>query len=154
MRLTLIALLLAGCGSELADEPGRPIEESALELDATLLFAQEGDAEAQYNLGLMYANGEGVPQDYAEAVKWYFKAAEQGYARAQYGLGFMYTNGNGVPHNYVAAYAWMSVAATNGNEDAKEFLSKAKAELTREQLTAAQRRAAELYKQINANKAK
>ena len=151
MRLTLIALLLAGvvgCDSEPADKP-------YLGLEATLKAAEQGDARTQYRLGREYeVGGRGVPKDAAEAVKWYFKAAEQGYARAQYGLGFMYANGNGVPHNYVEAYAWMSVAATNGNEDAKEFLPKAKAELTREQLIAAQIRAIELTEQINANKAK
>ena len=59
-------------------------------------FAEQGDAEAQYNLGVMYANGEGVPKDDAEALKWYRKAAEQGFAKAQLNLGVMYTNGEGV----------------------------------------------------------
>ena len=51
---------------------------------------------AQNNLGLMYANGEGVPEDDAEAVHWYRKAAKQGYADAQYNLGLMYDYGEGV----------------------------------------------------------
>ena len=51
--------------------------------------AELGDAGAQGNLGWMYATGEGVPQDDAEAVRWYRLAAEQGYASAQYNLGFM-----------------------------------------------------------------
>ena len=55
-------------------------------------LAKQGDADAQYNLGLMYnGNGQGVPQDYKEAVKWYRLAAEQGHAWAQYNLGLMYT---------------------------------------------------------------
>ena len=49
--------------------------------------AEQGFAEAQYNLGLMYFNGDGVAQNYTEAAKWYRKAAEQGYAKAQYNLG-------------------------------------------------------------------
>ncbi len=53
-------------------------------------LAEQGVAEAQFNLGIMYNNGHGVPQDYAKAVKWYRKAAEQGYAEAQHNLGFMY----------------------------------------------------------------
>ena len=57
------------------------------------LAAEQGYANAQYNLGLMYDNGEGVPQDYAEAVKWYRLAAEQGMLHAQYNLGVMYDNG-------------------------------------------------------------
>lgn len=55
------------------------------------------DAAAQYNLGLAYHKGLGVPQDYEEAVKWYRLAAEQGNADAQLSLGFMYDEGLGVP---------------------------------------------------------
>ena len=51
----------------------------------------------------MYANGKGVPQDYAEAVKWYRRAAEQGDAYAQNNLGLMYANGKGVPQDYAEA---------------------------------------------------
>ena len=51
-----------------------------------LPLAEQGDAFAQYNLGLMYDQGLGVPQDYKEAVKWYRLAAEQGYADAQTNL--------------------------------------------------------------------
>ena len=72
------------------------------------------DAEAQYDLGLKYDTGEGVPEDDAEAVRWYRMAAEQGYAPAQYDLGLMYANGAGVPENYVRAYAWLNLAAAQG----------------------------------------
>ena len=56
-------------------------------------LAEQGDAEAQISLGIMYDYGRGVPEDDTEAVKWYRKAAEQGVAKAQYNLGVMYTNG-------------------------------------------------------------
>ncbi len=62
-----------------------------------LALAEQGSAKAQFNLGLMYADGEGVSQNDAEAVNWYRKAAEQGLADAQYNLGVMYDNGRGVP---------------------------------------------------------
>ena len=52
-------------------------------------LADQGHAEAQFNLGLMYSNGRGVPQDYAAAVSWYRKAADQGDAAAQFNLGLM-----------------------------------------------------------------
>ena len=52
--------------------------------------ADQGDANAQYNLGIMYDNGQGVPQDYAAAAAWYRKAADQGDARGQSNLGLMY----------------------------------------------------------------
>ena len=59
-------------------------------------LAEQGIAEAQYNLGLMYSNGQGVPRDDEEAVKWYRLAAEQGFAESQTNLGLMYGTGRGV----------------------------------------------------------
>ena len=75
--------------------------------------------QAQYNLGLMYDNGQGVPQDYKQAVKWYTKAAEQGDANAQYSLGYMYANGQGVPQDYKQAVMWFTKAAEQGDADAQ-----------------------------------
>ena len=60
----------------------------------------------------MYDKGQGVPQDYAEAVKWYRKAAEQGNALALNNLGFMYGKGRGVPQDYVQAHMWYNLAAS------------------------------------------
>jgi hypothetical protein len=76
--------------------------------------AEQGDAAAQYNLGLMYRNGEGVPQSDADAVEWYRKAAEQGLAAAQCNLGLMYYLGNGVPESYADAVEWYRKAAEQG----------------------------------------
>jgi TPR repeat protein len=59
----------------------------------------------------MYDEGEGVPENNAEAVRWYRLAAEQGYARAQSNLGFMYSNGEGVPENNAEAVRWYRLAA-------------------------------------------
>ncbi len=64
---------------------------AAPDFDETMAAANQGDAYAQYNLGVMYANGDGVPENDAEAVKWYRKAADQGYAVAQYNLGLCMT---------------------------------------------------------------
>ena len=58
-------------------------------------LAEQGNAITQYNLALMYKNGEGIAEDNVEAVKWYKRAAEQGYASAQNNLGNMYYNGEG-----------------------------------------------------------
>jgi len=58
--------------------------------------AEQGNAMAQDNLGVMYHEGEGVTRNYAEAAKWFRKAAEQGYAHAQYDLAVMYHEGKGV----------------------------------------------------------
>ena len=81
--------------------------------------AEQGDADAQYSLGVMLDNGAGVPEDDAAAVRWYRKAAEQGDADAQHKLGRMYADGAGVSQDNVSAYAWASVAAAQGLIDAK-----------------------------------
>jgi uncharacterized protein len=80
--------------------------------------ADQGDASAQNNLGVLYANGQGVPQDDAMAVFWYTQAAEQGHALAQYNLGGMYGSGRGVPRDTVRSYMWMLLAADAGDETA------------------------------------
>ena len=77
--------------------------------------AQKGDASAQFNLGVMYAEGQGVPQDYVQAVKWYRLAADQGDASAYSGLGYMYEFGQGVPQDYVQAHKWYNLAAAQGH---------------------------------------
>ena len=73
---------------------------------------------AQFNLGLMYANGRGVPQDDSQAVVWYKKAAEQGHPIAQYNLGAMYAKGVGMPQNDKLAYILFNMAASKGADDA------------------------------------
>ena len=79
------------------------------------LLAKQGDADAQFNLGVMYHEGKGVPQNDKTAVKWYRLAAEQGYADAQISLGAMYAFGTGVLKDYVYTHMWGNIAATNGN---------------------------------------
>ena len=68
----------------------------------------------------MYDNGEAVPEDNAEAMRWYHKAAEQRHAGAQSNLGIMYAKGEGVPQDDVQAYAWLSIAAAQGYDKAKK----------------------------------
>ena len=76
------------------------------------LAAEQGEALAQSSLGVMYHEGRGVPQDYAEAIEWIQLAAEQGHAAAQYNLGVMYSRGRGVPRDDVQALMWFSLAAS------------------------------------------
>ena len=85
-------------------------------------LAEQGDAKAQYALGLMYDEGMGVPEDDAEAAEWFRKAAEQGLAEAQYTLGFMYANGKGVPKDSVEAVRWYRMAAAQGHVEAQFYL--------------------------------
>ena len=77
-------------------------------------LAEQGDARAQYNLGVLYRKGRGVPQDDVQARQWYEKAAAQGQAKAQYNLGTLYLNGGGVPKDYQQALRWFRMAADQG----------------------------------------
>jgi TPR repeat protein len=79
-------------------------------------FAEAGGSVSQYNLGLMYKNGQGVPQDYKEALKWYRLAVEQGYAMAQNNLGLMYAKGHGVLQDNAIAHMWYNIGAANGDD--------------------------------------
>ena len=81
--------------------------------------ADQGDSFAQSNLGLMYANGQGVTQDYKEAVRFYRLSADQGNADAQFYLGFMYEVGQGVTQDYVRAHMWLNISASSGDKNAK-----------------------------------
>ena len=89
------------------------------DIDQLRQAAEQGDAEAQNKLGAMYANGERVPEDAREAVKWFRKAAEQGFASAQYNLGLMYDNGEGVPEDDREAAKWLRKAAEQGDASAQ-----------------------------------
>lgn len=101
--------------------------------------AEAGDAVAQYNLGVMYLKGDGVPKDAVQAVSWSRKAAEQGHAGAKYNLGVMYAKGEGVPKDLVLAYMWVNLAAAQGKEkykNSRDLLEKA---MTSAQIDEAQR---------------
>jgi uncharacterized protein len=85
-------------------------------------LAEQGVAPAQYNLGLMYDKGDGVPQNHETAAKWFRLAAGQGYASAQYNLGVMYQEGTGVPQDYKTAVKWYRLAAEQGISSAQSNL--------------------------------
>ena len=91
----------------------------------------------------MYSQGEGLPPDEIEAVKWYRLAAEQGNAYAQTKLGVMYDKGFGVPQDFAQAHMWFNLAAAGGDETAakiREFYSE---KMTPDQIAEAQRLARE-----------
>ena len=87
--------------------------------------------------------GRGVPQDYAEAVKWYRLAAEQGNATAQNNLGFMHYEGRGVPQDDVQAHMWFNLAAAQGNDNAVANRDIAAKKMTPAQIAEAQQLARE-----------
>jgi uncharacterized protein len=85
-------------------------------------LAEQGDATAQYNLGVIYAFGRGVPQNFPLAATWYSKSADQGLPDAQYNLGFMYEKGLGVPQDYTEAAKLYRLAADQGTAVAQSNL--------------------------------
>lgn len=91
------------------------------------MAAEQGDASAQYNLGLRYVDGRGVAKDDAEAVRWFRKAAEQGNADGQFELGYMYERGKGIAKDEVEAGKWYQKAAALGNANAMRRLEHANA---------------------------
>ena len=94
----------------------------------------------------MYDTGEGVPQDYPEAIRWYRLAADQGHASAQGSLGVMYGSGQGVTQDDLEAHIWLNLAAQSSGETRERYV-KARdavaARMTFEQIADAQRRARE-----------
>ena len=143
--LLMIALVgLVGCGKKPAEEivadegaEGESAPETSSNFLETKARAEAGDASAQHKLGFMYKNGQGVEQDFKEAVMWYEKAADQGLALAQFNLGVMYHKGQGVEQNYVTGYAWWNIAATNGNQNAKKGLPQVAKAMPPDQITEA-----------------
>jgi len=82
-------------------------------------LAEQGDSSAQFNLGVMYEHGRGVPKDDKTAEKWYRLAAKQGVADAQFNLGVMYGKGRGVPKDDKTAEKWYRLAAKQGDAKAQ-----------------------------------
>lgn len=101
--------------------------------------AEQGHADGQYYLGLMYALGKGLPRDYKKAAMWYRKAAEQGYADAQFDLGRLYAVGDGVEQDLVEAYILISLAAGQGHKKALKIKDFIAMQMTPEQMEEAQK---------------
>jgi len=87
-------------------------------------LAEYGDVEAQFELGLMFAEGRGVSRDDTQAVQWLRNAAERGNAKAQYNLGLMYAEGRGVAKDDKSAVQWYQKAAEQGHAQAQYNLGK------------------------------
>ena len=112
VKRMMVALLALGIGQAAWADDVPDFKE-------TLQAAEQGNADAQFNLGVMYDTGQGVRQDYAQAVQWYRKAAEQGLADAQYNLGVMYKEGRGVRQDDAQAVQWYRKAAEQGHAKAQ-----------------------------------
>jgi TPR repeat protein len=95
-----------------------------------LPLAEKGNAKAQNAIGVMYAKGEGFPQDYTKAIKWYRKAAGGGYLAAMRNMGGMYANGEGLTQDFGQAVKWYRTAAKQGDHAALHKLAQFCAEGT------------------------
>src|SRR6202521_2049432 len=104
-------------------------------------LAAQGDADAQWQMGVRYHNGEGVPRDDAQAMQWFLRAAEQGHATAQATLGAYYWAGRGVPQDSSKAYFWAALALAQGDENSKSRLEGLASQMTRAQVSAARQQA-------------
>ncbi len=103
--------------------------------------ADQGDADGQWQMGVRYHNGEGVPQDDAEAMRWFQRAAEQGNVAAQSALGSYYWAGRGVPEDLSQAYFWSVIALAQGDDNSKGRLEGLASQMTQSQVSAARQRA-------------
>ena len=109
-RRLLSLVILAAFQSEPAE---------AQDIGSLQTAAEQGDANAQFNLGLRYDDGDGVPENDRKAARWYRMAAEQGHAAAQFTLGAMYSGGRDVPENDQEAVKWYRMAAEQGHAAAQ-----------------------------------
>ena len=87
----------------------------SLNIEQLLKKAHQGNAQAQFELGVFYYSGLGVSKDDAEALKWYRLAAEQGHSGAQYEIGLRYHAGAGVSEDAKEAVKWYRLAAEQGD---------------------------------------
>jgi TPR repeat protein len=117
------ACLIVVCAASLFwwKHASTPVERAraAKPMSAIFARAEEGDPKAQFDLGSAYYYGKGVQQNYAEAVRWYRKAAEQREPRAEDALGYLYLNGQTVPLDYAQALQWYKKGAEDGNAKAQ-----------------------------------
>ena len=147
LKLLLVFLVVAAnpvAAAELedgADAFQKGDYRTALRLWRTL--AEQGDPDAQFNLGHMYHIGLGVPQDHQQAVFWDRQSAERGNGAAQFNVGVIYYTGQGVDQDYVQSFMWFDLAAIKGDADAVRHRDRVAAKMTPRQIAEAQRLARE-----------
>jgi uncharacterized protein len=148
-----VVLALSSLGQDQAAAAGRAVVYAALghaSVATVLARAERGDIAAAARLGHLYETGQGVPQDYYEAAKWYYRAATAGHGGAQYALAMLYNKGRGVRRDYVLSYMWLNLSAAQAvgaDHDFKVNMRDSIAtKLTQRQLQAAQELALDWYK--------
>ncbi|MCB1777491.1 MAG: sel1 repeat family protein [Candidatus Competibacteraceae bacterium] len=115
----------------------------AAEIAIVRPLAEQGFAFAQFNMGVLYDEGHGVPLDDLQAMTWYRKAAEQGLPQAQVNLGIMHEQGEGGAADYVQAYFWYAMADSQGDHQAPQAIREIREKMTPTQIEEAQRKVKE-----------
>jgi hypothetical protein len=141
-------------GGEAIPSPARTSALAVGDLEGIRRLAAQGDVTAQYALGVRYATGDEVKEDYSEAVTWFVKAAEQGSVPAQATLGAYYWAGRGVPQDLKKAYFWAVLAQAGGDQGSRYRTAVLASRLSRSQIIAAQQLANDWIKthQLSANR--
>lgn len=124
IQFIAVALVTASLGQDHAPAAGRAVIYPApvyASVATILVRAKRGDVAAQAWLGHLYETGKGVPQDYYEAAKWYYRAATAGHGGAQYALAMLYNKGRGVKRDYVLSYTWLNLSAAHAVDADPEF---------------------------------
>ncbi len=116
-------------------------------------LADHGNADAQWQIGVRYHSGEGVPQNDSQAMLWFQLAAEQGNVAAQSALGSYYWAGRGVPEDLTKAYMWSAIALAGGDQNSKSRMEGLASQMTPPQISAA-RQQAEAWIRIHSQPAK
>ncbi len=122
--LPLAILLLALWHPGVSAEPAQPAPANGEAVGLNVLRAEQGDPDAQYNLGHAYATGTDIERDRSKAIKWYAAAAKAGHLEAQFALGSLFQQGwKGIPPNHREAANWFKQAAERGHVKAQWQLS-------------------------------
>jgi TPR repeat protein len=165
----LLVAILPACNSEQAtkqkaayifstSDPAGDITDKAVSLarnkktaEAVVLFtqaAEQGNRAAQYFLGLMYARGDGLEQDFHQAYKWLLKAGMGGHPKAMYHLGVMFVNGDGVEEDVVRAQEWFWLGATAGDRYSEKRLRAITPRLSADEIAIAAKQSKALWQKI------
>jgi len=144
--ITAVAILLSGFSSAQDFDIGWAAyraKDYASAIQHWVPLAEQGHSAAQYHVGLLYHNGDGLRQDYERAQFWLRTAAVQGNVAAQYFLGHMHEMGEGAPQNFGQAHMWYNIASGNGDVLGGKYRDSIARQMTAEQVVEAQAMARE-----------
>lgn len=118
--LKLLFFLVALASQNLVPDSEREKKEFVYDLS----LATQGIIVSQYNTGVNYSLGLGIPVDMEKSVYWFQEATKQGHSKAPFNLAILYAKGSNVPKNITLSETYFLLAAERGNKEAKDFISK------------------------------